>query len=107
VVLDTDGNVFGGFTTMRCESREWNGKPRTESNTGKADESLERFLFTLKNPHDISPRPVMPNAEEKWRAIRCNSGRGPFFGNDIVVSDRCNESACSATSVGPAYTNDR
>jgi hypothetical protein len=45
VILDTDGNIFGGFTPVKWESSK-NGKD-------KADPSQKSFLFTLKNPHNF------------------------------------------------------
>jgi hypothetical protein len=45
VILDTKGNIFGGFTPV-----EWESRP---SSYWKADDSLKSFLFTLKNPHNI------------------------------------------------------
>jgi hypothetical protein len=44
LISDTDGNVFGGFTPVEWES----------GNKWKGDDSLRSFLFTLKNPHDVS-----------------------------------------------------
>jgi hypothetical protein len=46
VILDTEGNIFGGFTPVEWESR-------TSSPWCKADDSLRSFVFTLKNPHNI------------------------------------------------------
>jgi hypothetical protein len=50
VILDTIGNIFGGFAPVEWESRLWNAK------YGKADDSLKSFVFTLKNPHNIPAR---------------------------------------------------
>jgi hypothetical protein len=91
VILDTKGNVFGGFTPANWDSsRYW-----------KADDSLRSFLFTLKNPHNIPARRFALKAEEKSQAIWCDSEWGPCFG-DIGVSDN----SSGATSLGIAYTND-
>jgi hypothetical protein len=50
IVLDKKGNIFGGFTPL-----EWDYHPddlaTAENAWVKSDESLESFLFTLKNPH--------------------------------------------------------
>jgi hypothetical protein len=105
VILDTDGNVFGGFTPVEWESREWNGKHGREDNCLKADDSLKSFLFTLKNPHNIPARRFALKAEEKWAAIVCDSESGPFFW-DIGVSDNCNANSLSHTFLGLVYTND-
>jgi hypothetical protein len=105
VILDTKGNVFGGFTPV-----EWG----SGNGRWKADDSQKSFLFTLKNPHNIPARRFALKAEEKWRAIWCDSGRGPCFGGeffhcgwcDIAVSDNCNAGTRSSTSLGFSYTND-
>jgi hypothetical protein len=60
-ILDTEGNIFGGFTPVEWESRVlkgnrgftpvewesrvWNRRHRDESNLMKADDSLKSFLF--------------------------------------------------------------
>jgi hypothetical protein len=98
VILDTNGNIFGGFTPVEWESRAsyWN----------KADDSQKSFLFTLKNPHNIPARRFALNAEKKHRAIWCNSQYGPWFHSGIGVSDNCNTNTTSFTSLGITYTND-
>jgi hypothetical protein len=105
VILDTDGNVFGGFTPVEWESCEYNGKAGKENNCWKADDSLMSFLFTLKNPHNIPARRFALRAEGKWPAIGCDSKYGPCFVG-ILVSDDCNANTDSSTSLGHAYTND-
>jgi hypothetical protein len=53
--LDTNGNIFGGFTPVKWDSY-----------TGhKADPSLKSFLFTLKNPHNFPARRFALKAEKK------------------------------------------
>ena len=44
----------------------------------------------MKNPHGIEPTRYMKIEESKY-AIYCNSGRGPVFGDDIFISNKCNE----------------
>jgi hypothetical protein len=44
VILDTRGNVFGGFTPVEWESRAWNGKFGNKNNCFKADPSLKGFF---------------------------------------------------------------
>jgi hypothetical protein len=84
VILDTKGNIFGGFTPVKWESRVHDGKFGDENNCFKADNSLKSFLFTLKNPHNIPARRFALKAEKKHEAICCYSFRGPFF-RDICV----------------------
>jgi hypothetical protein len=106
IILDTNGNIFGGFTPLKWE---WH-----EDHYLKADPSLKSFLFTLKNPHNFPARRFALKAEKKDEAIWCScrniSGcvdpRGPAFGNDIRVSPNCNADTKSYTSLGCVYTND-
>jgi hypothetical protein len=98
VSLDTDGNIFGGFTPLKWESRKWNGKKGKENNCLKADASLKSFLFTLKNPHNVPARQFPLKAEKK--------DEGPSF-CDIGVSNNCNTNTNSSTEYfGTRYTND-
>jgi hypothetical protein len=108
VILDTKGNIFGGFTPVRWESRVWNGKYGKDNNCLTADDSLKSFVFTLKNPHNISARRFALKSEMKHQAIYCNSERGPYFGYDrpdIAVFDDCNTNTRSFTWLGSCYTN--
>jgi hypothetical protein len=97
VILDTEGNIFGGFTPVEWESPKY-GK-------NKADPSLKSFVFTLKNPHNVPARRFPLKAEEKDRPIYCGSDRGPHF-CDIGVLDNCNANTNNWTSLGSSYTND-
>jgi hypothetical protein len=105
VILDTKGNIFGGFTPVEWEWRVpkyayW------DKESYKADPSLKSFLFTLKNPHDVSARRFALKAEKKDLAIHCRSNWGPIF-LDIDVHDNCNTDTNSSTfGFGYAYTND-
>jgi hypothetical protein len=97
VILDTNGNMFGGFTPVEWESPQ-KGKD-------KADPTLKSFLFTLKNPHNVPARRFVLKAEKKHEAIRCHSNRGPYFW-DIQVSSDCNVNTESNTyDFGDNYTN--
>jgi hypothetical protein len=96
VILDTKGNIFGGFTPAKWESSMF-GKD-------KADPSLKRFLFTLKNPHNVPARRFALKAENEDEAIFCYSVYGPHF-IDILVFDNCNANTDSWTELGLNYTN--
>jgi hypothetical protein len=52
LILDTTGNVFGGFTPVMWESRERRGNGTCD----EADPSPKSFVFTLKNPHNVQAR---------------------------------------------------
>jgi hypothetical protein len=97
VILDTNGNVFGGFTPVEWESP----KP----GCSKADDSLRSFLFTLRNSHNIPARRFALKAEEKSQAILCHSQCALHF-SDMGVSDNCNANTRSWTCLGNVYTND-
>jgi hypothetical protein len=105
VILDTNGNIFGGFTPVAWESRKWNKKTGRASNTCKADPTQKSFLFTLKNPHNVPARRFALTDEGKDIAIRCNLDNGPHF-NDIAVSNNCSANSQSFTNLGITYTND-
>jgi hypothetical protein len=59
VILDTDGNIFGGFTPVEWES--------PEKSKYKADPSPTSFLFVLKNPDKVQARKFSLKAEKKRR----------------------------------------
>jgi hypothetical protein len=96
VILDTKGNVFGGFTRP-----EWDSSGRR-----KTDDCLRSFVFMLKNPCNIPARTFALKAEKKREAIYCGSIWGPSFGWDIYVSDNCNAHTSGPILLGYAYTND-
>jgi hypothetical protein len=99
VILDTKGNIFGGFTPVEWESRR--KRPYR-----KADPSLKSFLFTLKNPHNVPARRFALKPEKRKEAIQCWFAWGPNF-CDIGVYDNCNANTDSYTShFGDHYTND-
>jgi hypothetical protein len=97
VIFDTNGNVFGGFTPVEWESREWNGEKMAGNNRWKADVSLRSFLFTLKNPYNIPARKFTLKPESKDRAIKCTPEMCPHF-CDFGISDNCNANLRSNTS---------
>jgi hypothetical protein len=91
LISDTKGNVSGGFTPVKWESRVWNGKYRDKDNCFKGDNSLESFLFTLRNPRGVPPRKFALRMERNQSTIYCNSECGPAFGTGyIFVYDTCN-----------------
>jgi hypothetical protein len=96
VILDTKGNIFGGFTPLK-----WNSMSCT-----KGDPTLKSFLFTLRNPHNFPARRFVLKAEAKDRAMSCSVDAGPCF-CDIGVADNCNANTVSYTQhFGLCYTND-
>jgi hypothetical protein len=104
VILDTDGNIFGGFTPVKWKSH-WAPK-------SKADDSLKSFLFTLRNPHNMPAKRFGLMVEMKHAAIDWHPDWLPCFGTDlssrcdIAVCNDCNTSCWSRTSLGNSYIND-
>jgi hypothetical protein len=92
LIFDREGNVFGGFT-----SGEWESSPK---DMFKAGNSQMSFLFTLKNPHNITPR-LFPLDTDECHAICCNFGWSPAFwrGCDIAHNNSF------ALGFGMSYTN--
>jgi hypothetical protein len=89
VLLDTEGYIFGGYTPVAWESREWNGEHiHLMDNRWKEDPSFESFVFRLYDPAN-------PTATNYWSkkvkpaAIFCSNVSGPGFGCDLQVSNNC------------------
>jgi hypothetical protein len=97
VILDTDGNIFGGFTPVKWDS----------TSCHKPDSTMKSFIFTLKNPSNTPPRKfVLRNYGTKNEAIYCLSRQGPSF-NDFGVYDQSDSNADSYSScLGCTYAND-
>jgi hypothetical protein len=99
VILDTKANIFGGFTPIPWESQ------RSKSSRGacRDDKSLRSFLFTLKNPHNVSARKFMLQPGKE--AINCDHRLGPSFVGISVAND-CNANTQSSTAdFGMSYIN--
>jgi hypothetical protein len=60
VILEREGNIFGGFTPAK-----WNGRYGNEDNAMKADDREKSFIFTLTNGHKVNERRFGLKAEEK------------------------------------------
>jgi hypothetical protein len=106
VILDTNWNIFGGFTPVEWESREWNGDFGEENNGLKDDKNQKSFVFTLKNPKNISARKFVLKDRRSYRAMICDSCQDPYFG-DILVLDRCNGTDSNSTCFfGFSYIKD-
>jgi hypothetical protein len=96
LILDKDGNIFGGFTPV-----EWDSK-----SGGKTDSSAKSFLFTLKNPHSFPAGRFALKYQRKDMAISCDSRVGPYF-HDIRVFDNCNRATGNCTGFFDwTYNND-
>jgi hypothetical protein len=99
VILDTNGNIFGGFTTAKWESP-------AQAETKRCKRQKDNFLFTLKNPHNVPARKFGLEKYMKPSSIICDRQCGANF-HDLVVSDRCNENRDSRVEhFGYTYIND-
>jgi hypothetical protein len=95
VILDINGNIFGGFNPGKWGS----------SNRWIIDYTLKSFIFTLKNPHKTPPMKFPLKCDMKEKAFHCMAGWGPCFGNDIVIYDNCNSHGNNSTDFGYSYAN--
>jgi hypothetical protein len=71
LILDTEGNIFGGFTPLEWESRKYDresSRALLRDNCLKPDPSVKSFLFTLKHPHNFPARKFALKAERKDEA---------------------------------------
>jgi hypothetical protein len=99
VILDTDGNIFDGFTPVEWESLQ-------KLPFAKPDPSLTSFLFTLQNPHHFPARRFGLRVKQRLYAIGCDPLYGPDF-CDINICQHCNQNPYSCTvAFGDVYTND-
>jgi hypothetical protein len=64
----------------------------------ESNDSLESFLVTLKNPHNIPAKRLQLRADQKDRAIDCTSNGGPFFLYGIWIYDQGNANTRSNTN---------
>jgi hypothetical protein len=93
VVLDTKGNIFGGFTTV-----PWKSPAVGQS---YADDSRESWLFSLKNPTEFKPEKFGLRPTHTNLAIYCHALAGPTFDEDIAILDGAN----GYSQLGNAYRN--
>jgi hypothetical protein len=111
VILDTNGNIFGGFSPVKWEYPDWDDEFEGERNGYRGDESMRSFLFTVKNRYNLPPRRFGLKAERKDRAILFDTDWGPQFGSgcgygDITISSNCHTNTSSMSCLGDSYVND-
>jgi hypothetical protein len=95
LILSDNGCVFGGYTPVA-----WNSRSLYVS-----DPSLESFLFTLQNPHNLPPR-IFKQKDENG-AICCDAFGGPTFGHwALRVCDDGQMSNGNFSDLGNGYVND-
>jgi hypothetical protein len=96
LILSTNDCIFGGYTPLTWSSR----------GGYVPDPSLESFIFTIKNPHNLGAR--IFNLANAIHAIYDNSMYGPTFGggHDFHVCDECHTSNSNYSNFGHTYRND-
>eukprot|EP01117_Protostelium_nocturnum_P013982 TRINITY_DN5273_c0_g1_i3.p1 TRINITY_DN5273_c0_g1~~TRINITY_DN5273_c0_g1_i3.p1 ORF type:complete len:194 (+),score=44.39 TRINITY_DN5273_c0_g1_i3:512-1093(+) len=94
VIKSTEGWVFGGYA-----STDWiNGEQCYSEYVG------QDFLFTLKNPHNISPTRFNSNESEKRHYCGSNSSVFASFGDgDLVIYNDPHQHQASFTQFPNAY----
>jgi hypothetical protein len=98
VIWSTSGFIFDGYTPL----------VRTSQQGYVCDDSLQSFLFTIKNPHNLQPQCFSLKSETKGYAIYDHNGYGPTFGggHGVYVDNQCNTSKSNYTEhVGYSYNN--
>jgi hypothetical protein len=96
IILTNKGFIFGGFSSLAWDS----------SGQWKADNARKSFVFSIRNPHNITDKKF--SLINPTHTIGCISYYGPLFGsaNDIQVADDCNNNTSSYTNLGNSYAND-
>jgi hypothetical protein len=93
LILSTDGWIFGGYTPLAWSS----------AGGYRSDATLQSFLFTIKNPHNLSAR--IFTQKQADRAVYDDDSCGPFFGNDLHVYGDWRKGECYSY-LGNTYNND-
>jgi hypothetical protein len=89
------GNIFGGYTPLAWAS----------AGSYKKDESMETFLFTLKNPHGLDPIRFRLKGDGS-HAICCETDRLAFGeGHDMAIFGPCDTNTNSYTSFNKSFEN--
>jgi hypothetical protein len=93
IIQSNNNYLFGGYTTI----------PWSSDGTYKSDATA--FLFTLANPHNISPTKYLINLGNVENAVEHTSICGPTFGsgNDIYVANASNSSNSYYTGFPNGY----
>jgi hypothetical protein len=96
LISSTNDCIFGGHTPVAWSSQNGYGQ----------DPSLKSFIFTLKNPHNLSPR-IFKQKQAEY-AIYNYSLWGPIFAGhqDLAVCGQCHSVNSSYSNVGNGYIND-
>jgi hypothetical protein len=95
LILSDNDNIFDGYTPLTWSS----------ANQWLSDSSLRSFIFTIKNPHGLSP--MIFSQKKSDCAVLAASSYGPLFGSaDLRVWDNSQTSQSCYSNVGNTYNND-
>jgi hypothetical protein len=96
LISSTNGSIFGGYTPIAWSS----------SGYYVSDMSMESFIFTIKNPHNL-PAQIFKQ-KEGVKAAYHYASYGPTFGggHDLGVNDQCRNSDSCWSNFGTTYTNE-
>jgi hypothetical protein len=96
VISSTNGCIFGGYTPLAWSSR----------NNRVSDPSLQSFVFTIQNPHNLPGRIFKQQKAEA--AIYDHSNYGPVFGDnfDLATGNQFEAPNGSWSNLGGTYIND-
>ena len=96
VISSSSGHLFGGFT-----NQNWHRHTHEKYN---ADPTA--FIFTLSNPHKISPTKYAISESHISEAIQSDPSCGPIFGaSDMAICTGCNSSSGSKIKFPASYVD--
>jgi hypothetical protein len=95
--MSKNDSIFGGYTPLAWSS----------SNGYLSDASLESFIFTIKNPHNL-PAQIFKQKQEGQAIYNGGASHGPTFGanHDLQVYDPFESTTYNYSNLGKTYTND-
>jgi hypothetical protein len=100
MILDTEGDIFGGYNPVK-----WNN-PDSIDVWASAIGTEKSFIFTLTNPHNIPMRKFPVKYEMSYRAIKYTRAERPAFGEDLVFYGTSVIKAEGFSVLGSHYVND-
>jgi hypothetical protein len=111
IVMDTNDNIFGGFRLQEWvpDARRSGPHSLAAAITSSMIESLALradFLFTIENPLGIPPRIFKCRYDfDHADLLSINTRNRLSFGDDLAISDHCDENRHSFTSLGRSSEN--
>jgi hypothetical protein len=96
LISTTNGCICGAYTPI----------PWSSDGYYVSDLSMDSFVFTIKNPHNLPAR--IFRQKQAAKAVYHGGSYGPAFGcgHDLTVCNKCRDSSGSGSILGNTYTND-